>query len=198
MAGDGTVRVRTEGSRGAVSTEEILDDMEGAAMINYSTNYAVYVEFPTSYTSSPPPFQPIYDWVDRKWGDLDAGLKSSVIPKGSSADAMSTEEQQRRVAAKIQWAIFHNGTDGVYFAHRALEKGESKAPSVLAQFEGSGDPKANEKALAEIVNGMFRESQRIVREEATDTGNLLQSGSIEWFESADDLPEKDPAEGGGR
>lgn len=185
MAKDGTVRVRTEGSRGGASTEEILEDMEGAAMINYSTNYAVYVEFPTSYTSSPPPFQPIYEWVQRKWGDLDAGLKE----EGGD---------QEGVARLVQWSIFKNGTDGVYFAHRALEKGESKAPSVLAQFEGSGDPKANEKALAEIANGMFRESQRIVREEATDTGNLLQSGSIEWFESADDLPEKDPAEGGGR
>jgi hypothetical protein len=188
MPRDGTVRVRTEGSRGAVSTETILADMEGAALINYSVEYAVYVEFPTAYSSSPPPFQPIYEWVQRKWADLSTGIKT---------DDDGNELSKEDVAKRIQWSIFKNGTDGVYFATRALEQGEEKAPAVLDSFEGSGDPRANEKALAEIANEMFRYSQRIVRDEATDTGNLLQSGSIEWFDSADDLPDAAPAEGEG-
>lgn len=180
MPGGGTVEVREEGDKGALSTEAILDDMEGAALINYSVEYAQYVEFPTAYSGSPPPFEPIFDWVDRKWNDLGSGIKTD-----DDGEEMTKEE----VARRVQFGIAKNGTDGVYFGSRAVEKGEANAPSVLASFEGSGDPEANQKALAEVANGIFRESQRIIREEAVDTGNLLQSGSIEWFESADDLPE---------
>lgn len=179
MAGE--VRVREESTKGGGSVAEILDDMTGAALINYSTEYAMYVEFPTSYTS-PPPYQPIRDWVDRKWNDLSQGLKAEG---GGTRDG---------VARLVQFAIAKNGIRGVHFGGRALNRGKQNAPRVLASYGGSGDTEANNKALAEIANGMFDMSQRIISQEATDTGNLLQSGSIEWFEDADDLPEP---EGGG-
>jgi len=180
MPQKGTVRTRT----GAFEAEELLEDMEGAAMINYSVNYAQYVEFPTSYAGSPPPLQPLLDWVDRKWGDLDAGLKEAG------------DNTVEGVARLVQWSIYENGTDGVYFGNRALEKGKDKAPSVVSSYAGSEDPEANQKILAEVVNGMFRESQRIIRDEASDRGTLLQSGSIEWFDSAEDLPPREPSGGG--
>lgn len=180
MAGE--VRVREESTRGGGSIEEILDDMEGGALINYSTEYAMYVEWPTTY-SSPPPFQPIRDWVGRKWNDLSEGLKAEG---GGTKDG---------VARLVQFSIQENGIRGVHFGGRSLNRGKANAPKVLAQFEGSGDPKANEKALAEVANGMFEMSQRIIAQEASDTGNLLESGSIEWFDDADDMPEPEP--GGG-
>lgn len=181
MAKDGTVRVREESTRGGGSVQEILDDMEGAALINFSVEYAMYVEFETAY-SSPPPFQPIRDWVDRKWPDLSSGIKEEG---GGTKDG---------VARLIQFSIAENGIKGVHFGGRALNKGKRNAPRVLDAFAGSEDTEANQKALAEIGNKMFEEANRIIAQEATDTGNLLQSGSIEFFESADELPEP---EGGG-
>lgn len=181
MAKKGTVRVREESTQGGGSIEQILDDMEGGALINYSTEYAMYVEFPTAY-SSPPPFGKIRDWVDRKWPDLSQGLKKEG---GGTKDG---------VAKVVQWSIYENGIRGVHFGGRSLNRGKQNAPTVLASYAGSEDPEANQKALAEVANGMFEMSQRIISQEASDTGNLLQSGSIEWFDDAEDMP--DP-EGGG-
>jgi hypothetical protein len=45
-----------------------------------------------------------------------------------------------------------------------------------------------ETVLGEIGNLGFAESQRIISDEATDTGNLLQSGSIEWYDDPEDIP----------
>lgn len=177
----GKVRVREESTKGGGSIQAILDDMSGGALINYSTEYAMYVEFPTSY-SSPPPYDKIRDWVDRKWPDLSQGLKAEG---GGTKDG---------VAKLVQWSIYHNGTRGVHFGGRSLNRGKQNAPTVLASYAGSGDTDANQQALAEVANGMFKMSQRIISQEATDTGNLLESGSIEWFEDADAMPEP---EGGG-
>jgi len=173
MAGE--VEVRVGSGEDAREASEIIAEAEGAVQINYSTSYATYVEFDTAY-SSPPPFQPIYDWVDRKWGDLDSGLKE----EGGDKEG---------VARIIQFAIAKNGIDGVHFGARALNKMESKASAVASQVEGSGmsGAEVRETVLGEIGNIGFAESQRIISDEATDTGNLLQSGSIEWFDDPEDL-----------
>jgi hypothetical protein len=85
-------------------------------------------------------------------------------------------------------AIAENGTEGVYFGRRGLDAAKQAAPSIAQQFEGSNDPQAGEKIVAEVANTGFNKGQAIISQEATDTGNLLQSGSIEVYDSPSDLP----------
>jgi len=180
MAGE--VEVRTEGSEGGLSTKDIIDGMEGAVLINYSVEYAMYVEFPTSYSSGPP-YSVIREWVDRKWNDLSEGIKTDEDGEPMSKDA---------VAWKVRNAINENGQRGVHFGGRSLNRMERNAPAVMAQYAGTGDPDAPQKALVELANGGFAMSQRIISQEATDTGNLLQSGSIAFFEDPDSAPDGSP------
>jgi hypothetical protein len=178
MAGEVTTRVGS--GEDAREASEVIAAAEGAAVINYSTSYATYVEFDTAY-SAPPPFEPIHDWVQRKWPDLDSGLKAAG------------DGETERVAHIIRYAIAENGIDGVFFGNRALTKMESRAPSVAATVADSdmGGAEAREALLGELANVGFAESQRIISEEATDTGNLLQSGSIEWYDDPEDVPDGD-------
>lgn len=180
MAGE--VEVRTEGDQGALSTQALLDGMEGAVLINYSVEYAMYVEFPTSYSSGPP-FGVIRAWVDRKWNDLSSGIKTDDDGEPRSKDS---------VAWMIRNAINENGQRGVHFGGRSFNRMERNAPTIMARYAGSGDPDAPKKALVELANGGFAMSQRIISQEATDTGNLLQSGSIGFFEDPSSAPDGSP------
>ena len=182
MAGEVRVKERD------VNVEETIQATEAAALVNYSASYAQYVEFPTSYTGPKPPLQPLQDWVSRKWGDLSQGLKTH------QNGAPLTE---RQVAFKVQSIIYQNGTDGVYFGRRGLDAAKQAAPTIAAQYEGSGNPEAGKKIVAEVANTGFNKSQAIISQEATDTGNLLQSGSIEVYDSPEDLPGDAGAGGGG-
>lgn len=171
----GTVRVKERD----VNVEETIRETEAAALVNYSAAYAQYVEFPTSYTGPKPPLQPLQDWVSRKWSDLSQALKT-----GEQGQPLT----ERQVAFKVQAIIYQNGTDGVYFGRRGLDAAKQAAPTIAAQYEGSGQPRAGEKIVAEVANTGFNKSQAIISDEATDTGNLLQSGSIELYDSPEDLP----------
>lgn len=176
MAGE--VRVK----EGDVNISEMFAEMETGAIITYTADYAQHVEFPTTYTGTQPPFDAIHSWVDRKWPDLDSGLKEAGKPAANRA------EQKRNVAWIVVKAIAENGTDGVYFGKRGLEEAKRVAPRIANHYEGSGDPEAPEKIVTEVANTSFNESQRIVSEEATDTGNLLQSGSYEVVDDPSDIP----------
>ena len=178
----GKVQVR----EGDVNIQEMFQEMETAAVVTYTASYAKYVEFPTSYTGTQPPFQPIFEWVQRKWPTLSQGLKT-----GSQGQPLT----QRQVAWKVVNIIAENGTEGVYFGRRGLDTAKQAAPSIAAQYEGSGDPQAPEKIVAEVAETGFNKSQAIISQEATDTGNLLQSGSIEVGLDPGDLPS--PGSGGG-
>lgn len=175
----GSVRVKTTD----VNTDELLQESEKAALVNYSTEYAKYVEFPTSYAGTQPPFQPLYEWVQRKWPDLSAGLKEAGLP------ASTREQQQRNVAWIVVKAIARNGTRGVYFGRRGLDTAAKAAPAIAAQYEGSGDPNAPEKIVQEVATVGFNRGQAIIADEASDTGNLLQSGSIEILDDPSELGE---------
>lgn len=175
MAGEVDVRVGSgEDGRQA---EQIIADAEGGVLINYSTEYATYVEFDTAYSSGPP-LEPILKWVDRKWPDLSSGLKDAG------------DGNKERVAWIVRNAINENGIEGVHFGARALNKMESRASAVAGKVEGTGmsGSEVQETVLGEIGNLGFAESQKIISEEASDTGNLLQSGSIEWYDDPEDIP----------
>jgi hypothetical protein len=181
----GTVRVRERD----VNVEETIQATEAAALVNYSAAYAQYVEFPTSYTGPKPPLQPLLDWVSRKWGDLSQDLKTND---------QGVPLTERQVAFKVQSIIYQNGTDGVYFGRRGLDVAKRAASTIAAQYEGSGRPEAGKKIVAEVANTGFNKSQAIISQEATDTGNLLQSGSVEVFDSPSDLPSGAGRGGGGQ
>lgn len=177
MAGE----VRVE--EGEMNISEQIRQMEGAAVVTYTAEYAPHVEFPTSYAGSQPPFQPLYEWVQRKWPDLSGGLKDAGLP------APNQEQQQRNVAWVVVKSIAANGTDGVYFGRRGLDAAKQAAPSIAQQYEGSNDPQAAEKIVAEVGEVGFNKGQAIISQEATDTGNLLQSGSIELVDDPSSLPD---------
>ncbi|AGM11807.1 hypothetical protein M201_gp36 [Haloarcula californiae tailed virus 2] len=166
MAGE--VRVK----EGDVNVSEMIQEMDSGAVVSYGAEYAQYVEFPTAYAGTQPPFDAIHAWVDRKWPDLSSGLKDAGQPAANRA------EQKRNVAWIVVKAIAQNGTEGVHFGQRGLDAAAAAAPAIARQFEGSGDPNAPEKIVAEVAEVGFNKSQAIISQEATDTGNLLQSGSI--------------------
>lgn len=180
----GKVRVKERD----VGAEEVVQETEAAALVNYSAAYAQYVEFPTSYGAKKPPWQPLRDWVGRKWNDLSQDLKTDQKNRPLTKD---------QVAYKVQQIIFENGTEGVYFGRRGLDTAKQAAPTIAAQYEGSNRPDAGKKIVAEVAETGFNKGQAIISQEATDTGNLLQSGSIEIFDSPSELPGNAGQAGGG-
>lgn len=181
MAGEVRVKERD------VNVSEMISEMDSGAVVTYTAEYAQYVEFPTAYAGTQPPFQPIHEWVDRKWSDLSSGLKEAGLPAANRA------EQKRNVAWVVVKAIAKNGTEGVHFGQRGLDAAARAAPSIAREYEGSSDPEAPQKIVAEVAEVGFNKSQAIISQEATDTGNLLQSGSVALV----DDPSQIPADGGG-
>lgn len=161
---------------------EMIKQMEAGALVSYTASYAKYVEFPTSYAGTQPPFDPIFEWVDRKWPDLSDGL---------TTDSQGAPLTRRQVAWKVVNIIAEHGTEGVYFGRRGLDTAKQAAPSIAGQYEGSNDPQAPEKIVAEVAETGFNKSQAIISQEATDTGNLLQSGQVELVDDIGELPEVD-------
>lgn len=172
----GEVQVRFRDS----ALRDVLKDMEGAAAIAYFAEYAPYVEFETAYTSKKPPFDPLFEWVKRKWSDLDDDFKT---------DADGNEMTQEAVAWKLQQIIFEHGTEGVHFGGRAMEQMRANAEAFAKQYEGSSDPDAPRKLLDDISQYGFEISQDIIADEATDTGNLLQSGQIVTTDDPTEVPD---------
>jgi len=153
--------------------QEIIRGFAVEGSFGYSVDYAKYVNYPTSYSGTAPPFEPIRKWVHRKWNDLDDGLKGSAFREG-----MTQEEHKDAVAHVVQNAIAENGTEGVYFAERAVAEVERQAKAFAARYENSEDPHAPFKIVRDVTDAAFGISQDIIAEEATDTGNLLQSGYV--------------------
>lgn len=152
---------------------DIFDRMDIRAVVGYGADYAAYVEFPTSYTGTQPPFEPIFEWVQRKWNDLDPGLRAA-----GEEQADTIEGAQRAVAWIVVTSIAESGTDGVYFLNRGFEAAKQAGEQFLESYEGTDDPEAARKAISQTVDFAFEKSQEIVAEEATDRGQLLQSGFV--------------------
>lgn len=168
--------------------DELFENLDVDATVGYTADYAAYVEFPTEYVGSSPPFEPIYEWVQRKWDDLDGGLKDSVLPDDED---ISIQEQQKRVASKIVGAIADDGTDGVFFLNRGFEAGKQAGKQFLKDYAGTDDIEAAEKVVEDTVDFAFGKSQDIVADEATDRGTLLQSGFVIVRKSGTEVFEKE-------
>jgi len=153
--------------------DELFDNLDVEATVGYAAEHAAYVEFPTSYTGTQPPFTPIFEWVVRKWQDLEAGLKAA-----GQEGADTKQEAQENVAWIVVNAIAESGTDGVFFLNRGFEAAKQAAPQFLEAYEGTDDPDAARKTIEDTLDFAFEKSQDIVADEATDRGTLLQSGFI--------------------
>lgn len=156
--------------------DRLFENLDVVAKVGYTADYAAYVEFPTEYAGSQPPFQPIRDWVHNKWDDLDSGLKDAGLPDDGSS--IGVEEHKDRVAWIVVMAIADDGTDGVYFLNRGFEAAKQAGRQFLESFQDSDDMAAARKTIVETVDFAFEKSQEIVANEATDEGTLLQSGFV--------------------
>lgn len=183
MAGD----VSFEFNEGEVV--EVLEQLEVGGEVAFTASYAAHQNFDTKWTSSKPPFDPLREWVDRKWGDLDNSLTDVPLEENSNLQPNSAAHKDA-VAWVVVNSLFENGSEGVHFAERAISAGQSQASSIAAKYEGSDDPRAGYKIVEETIDLMFDVAQEIIAEEAYDTGNLLQSGLVELYD--------DPEEAGDR
>lgn len=184
---------KTEGANVTVDfdhgqLERLFDELDVVAVVGYGADYAAYVEFPTEYTGTQPPFDPIYDWVVRKWADLDEGLKESVVPESGN---ITKTEQQKKVAWKVVGAIADSGTDGVFMLNRGFEAAKKAGREFLKEFEDSDDIEAARKAITRTVDFAFETSQDVVADEASDRGTLLQSGFVIVTRDGEDVFEKE-------
>lgn len=153
--------------------EDLFEALDVDAVVGYGAEYAAYIEYPTEYTGTQPPFQPLFEWVQRKWEDLDTGLKEA-----GEQGADTVLQAQKNVAWIVVSAIAEDGTDGVFFLNRGFEAGKQAAEQFLEAYDGSDNPQAAREAIIDTVDFAFEQSQDIVADEATDRGQLLQSGFV--------------------
>jgi len=184
-------RVEFEFDRGLM--EEVVDNLEAYGRVFYTADHAPYVNFDTAWTGSNPPFDPLREWVGRKWNDLDSGLKNAVLVDEDGNDTgieSGSSQHKDAVAWLVVFAIAANGIEGVHFGERAFQKGRVAAPKLAAKWEGSDESEAARFIIEDLTDLMFTESQDIISEEAHDRGTLLQSGQVavqdEPFESGGD------------
>jgi len=159
--------------------DRLFEELEVDGSVSYSADYAGHVEFPTEYKGTQPPFAPLYEWVERKWNDLDNSLKDVPLydENGERNDiAEGSTEHRRAVAWVVVKSIADDGTDGVFYMRRSYEAAKDAGEQFLEQFEHSDDIEAPRKIFEQTLDFAFEQSQKIVAEEATDRGNLLQSG----------------------
>lgn len=161
--------------------DELFSNLQVVAKVGYTAEYAAYVEFPTEYTGTQPPFEPLREWVDRKWNDLDGGLKDVPL---TTEDGESTNitpgspEHKDAVAWVVVSSIAATGTDGVFMLRRGFEAAKQAAEQFAESYAGTDDPDAARKIFEDTFDFAFQQSQDIVADEATDRGTLLQSGFV--------------------
>lgn len=164
----------------------VISGLEAGGIVTYMAEYAHHVEFDSYWGATPPPFPKLRAWVGRKWPDLSGGLKDAGLSAGIKP---GSERHKDAVTWIVVKTIQDSGIEGVFYGRRSLEEGRNKAPSIAGQYEGTNDPRASIKIVEDVVDLMFARSQEIVAEEASDTGNLLQSGQVEITEDIGELPE---------
>jgi len=132
-------------------------------LVMYNTPYAIYVEYPTEYSTKKPPLDPILNWVKRN------------IPT----------DKPKETAFKIQEHIFQNGTEGIFYLNRTKKNFESgKGKTIIDSYNGSIED-APHNIMNQLLEGIVQDSGEIIEKEAYDTGNLLNSTIIELTEDSE-------------
>lgn len=161
--------------------DDLFENFDVVAKVGYTADYAAYVEFPTEYTGTSPPFQPLHEWVLRKWEDLNDDLKDvplETTQDGTVSPTPNSPEHKRQVAWVVVMSIADTGTDGVFFLRRGFEAAKQAATQFAQHYEGTDDPDAARKIFTRTFDYAFSTSQDIVADEASDRGTLLQSGYV--------------------
>jgi len=172
-------------ARVEVDYADVADEgsVEAEGSFGYTAEHAKWVNWDTSY-SVPPPFDPIHAWVERKWNDLDEGLKLAALSDdeeeaGEIADEITKGEWKREVTFLVMFAIEESGIEGVHFMERGAERAKADAEAIASTYEGTDDPDAGFKIVRDWLDFAFGISQDIIADEATDRGTLLQSGFVQ-------------------
>lgn len=171
--------------------EEVIDALEAGGLITYTTDYAHHIEFDSFWGSSPPPYPKLRRWVHRKWPDLDEGLLQEAMTydeEGNEVFPWGSERHKDAVAWIVVKSIQDNGIHGVFYGRRSLEHGKGNAGTIAQRYAGTDDPRASEKVVEDVLDLMFATSQEIIAEEASDTGNLLQSGLVDLLHAPHNPP----------
>jgi len=177
---------------------DVIEETENAGgRVEYPAEYAAYVNYPTTYKGdSQPPFDPIHEWVQRKWGDISDGLKDAALENVEDPSTVTVKKHKRKVAWVVVRTIGDDGTEGLYFAERSLKFGKDKAQAVANKYENSNDPLAPYKAVVDLTDLTFQHSQDIIsgdrqvdtnKEESSafDEGFLKRSGTREYTQDGD-------------
>ena len=157
--------------------DQLFENLEVVAKVGYTAEYAGYVEFPTSYAGTQPPFGPLREWVGRKWNDLDDALKQVPLEGDPDFESNSLEHKDA-VAWVVVFSIADTGTDGVFMLRRGFEAAKQAAGQFAEAYEGTNDIDAARKIFEDTFDFAFQTSQDIIADEASDEGNLLQSGFV--------------------
>ena len=165
------------------------------------------MNYPTEYTGSPPPFEPIHEWVQRKWGDLSSGLKQAALENVDNPSEITTKKHKEMVAWVVVRSIQDTGTEGLYFAERSMKHAEDNAEAIAQKYENSDDPLAPFKVVRDTVHLSFQHSQDIISgdeetaddgsESAFDEGFLKRSGTT-YIDQQGDLDDEGDYDGGGQ
>lgn len=135
---------------------ESAKSVENTVLI-YNTPYAIYVEYPTEYDDKKPPFDPLFEWVQRN----------------------ITTDNPVETTYRIQQYIFENGTEGVFFLNRTKSKYENgEIDNIIRNYDGDIE-NAPENIIQSILEQMKADSQDIIEKEAYDTGELHESAIVE-------------------
>lgn len=158
--------------------DEVMPDRGVVGEITYTAPYALYIEFDTAYTDSNPPFDPIYEWVEREWANL-GPVKD--VAKESLGDNPTTDAMKKTVT----WIIIKNmdTQEGVHFGRRAITHGKAKAEMVANIHKERENP--YELMAENLVEIMFEHSQGTIEEEAKSSGELKDSGDWDVYEADD-------------
>lgn len=157
--------------------DQLYENLDVVAKVGYTADYAAYVEFPTSYAGTQPPFTPLREWVGRKWNDLDEELKRIPL-EGDPDFAPGSSEHKDAVAWVVVMSIADTGTDGVFMLRRGFDAAKQAANQFAEAYEGTDDIDAARKIFEDTFDFAFQTSQDIVADEASDRGTLLQSGFV--------------------
>lgn len=157
--------------------DQLWENLDVVAKVGYTAEYAGYVEFPTSYAGTKPPFTPLREWVGRKWNDLDDALKQVPL-EGDPDFEPNSSEHKDAVAWVVVFSIADTGTDGVFMLRRGFEAAKQAAGQFAEAYEGTNDIDVARKIFEDTFDFAFQTSQDIVADEASDEGKLLQSGFV--------------------
>lgn len=133
--------------------DEFIEKLRGAGGATfYGAPHAIYVEFDTEYESKPP-FQPLYEWVQRNI---------------NTDDPVGTTEA-------IRTKIHQEGIEGVFFLSRAKASITDVDPYIERDMDFTEAP---DTVIENICQDLLEKSNQNIEDAGSiDTGEMIKSGA---------------------